>query len=531
MKKIKYVFTLIVVLQTQYSDAQTPASDSTRYFDTLSNLLNEPCVAYGDDHYAASFQLNQSESSNTLAVSAADLLSSLADIPQLAVNPYFKDCTAITVDWKNQAVYRPSKLSLTQGDTDLQSSYDIEAFASLNSEDVSFEIKSACLSDDSTDDYWRCAKRNIPTLTPEIYLLIGDSPKIPEEYESDYRQLLNWLVDMGLGYDRYVHIVYELDGDNEESLRTLAQLGYTLSSCCGEGAPVSEIEHVHDQRSCLSGLWAYGAHGGKRQYNFCIQPNPLTDPVWEFDRSINPDQYWYNVLHGQIHEYFHHYQRAHTLDRDMGMSGDCCGLRNPVEVPPFWSEGAAIVFPDMFLWEKFYELDYTKRNNFKRGDAECGTGTALCHGLSHDGSSAPMVCQGFDTYLCDKLVGVYKNVKQGIQENGGQCYLGSRDGVGLDGVVRQPQCDWAMSAYYLAYYASHQIMWVDIPRDMWAMGFPAAFQTHVGLTVDEFAESFSNFMNSGSPDDPPPEGFFTEKPLSELVDFWSLKTNPSGIAQ
>ena len=175
-------------------------------------------------------------------------------------------------------------------------------------------------------------------------------------------------------------------------------------------------------------------------------------------------------------------------------------------------------------------------------DTFCPSYTPLCHGLSdvipgliatqhHDASPAPMVCQGFDTYLCDKLVGVYKNVKQGIQENGGQCYLGSRDGVGLDGVVRQPQCDWAMSAYYLAYYASHQIMWVDIPRDMWAMGFPAAFQKHVGLTVDEFAESFSNFMNSGSPDDPPPEGFFTEKPLSELVDFWSLKTNPSGMAQ
>ena len=87
----------------------------------------------------------------------------------------------------------------------------------------------------------------------------------------------------------------------------------------------------------------------------------------------------------------------------MGMSGDCCSLRNPVEVPPFWSEGAAIVYPDMFLWEKFYELDYTKRNDFKRGDAE-------------DVSSAPMVCLGFDTYLCDKLVGVYRNVKRGIQE-------------------------------------------------------------------------------------------------------------------
>ena len=67
------------------------------------------------------------------------------------------------------------------------------------------------------------------------------------------------------------------------------------------------------------------------------------------------------------------------MDRAMGNSGDCCGLYNPVEAPPFWVEGAANVFPEMFLWEKFYELDYTKRNNFKRGDAECETVAVLCH--------------------------------------------------------------------------------------------------------------------------------------------------------
>ena len=71
-------------------------------------------------------------------------------------------------------------------------------------------------------------------------------------------------------------------------------------------------------------------------------------------------------------------------------------------------------------------------------------------------------------------------------------------------------------------------MLVDIPRVMWSLGFPAAFEKHVGLTIDEFAEKYSEFMNSGSPDAPPPDGFFSNQPLSELVDFWSLKTNPSG---
>ena len=343
MKIIKYIFSLVIVLQIQYSHAQTTASDSTRHFDILSNQLTEPCVAFGDDHYAASFQLNQSESSNTLAVSAADLLTSLADTPQLAVNPFFKDCTAITVDWKNQAVYRLSNLSLTQGDTDLQGSFDIEAVANLNSEVMSFEIESACPYGDSAADYWRCTKRNIPTLTPELHLLIGDSPKIPEEYESDYRQILDWFVDMGLGYDLFVHIIYELDGDNEESLRTLAQLGYTQNSSRGGGEPVSEIEHVHDQRSCLTGFSAYGFYDRKREYRFCNDPNPFTDPKKENDRSRAPDKYWYTVFRGLVHEYFHHYQRAHTMDRAMGNSGDCCGLYNPVEAPPFWEIGRAHV--------------------------------------------------------------------------------------------------------------------------------------------------------------------------------------------
>jgi hypothetical protein len=47
------------------------------------------------------------------------------------------------------------------------------------------------------------------------------------------------------------------------------------------------------------------------------------------------------------------------------------------------------------------------------------------------------------------------------------------------------------------------------------------------MTVDEFAESYSTFMSSGEISDPALDGFFPTKPLSELVDFWALKTNPS----
>jgi hypothetical protein len=85
-----------------------------------------------------------------------------------------------------------------------------------------------------------------------------------------------------------------------------------------------------------------------------------------------------------------------------------------------------------------------------------------------------------------------------------------------------------MAAWYLAYTTSFQVMWVDIPRDMWSLGFPGSFEKHVGMTVNEFADEFSSFFNTGFSEDPPPPGFFPDKQLSELVDFWELEANPSG---
>ena len=51
------------------------------------------------------------------------------------------------------------------------------------------------------------------------------------------------------------------------------------------------------------------------------------------------------------------------------------------------------------------------------------------------------------------------------------------------------------------------------------------------MTVDEFAENYSNFRSKESPIGRAPEGFFLTKSLSELVDFWSLKTTPSRVTQ
>ncbi len=79
-----------------------------------------------------------------------------------------------------------------------------------------------------------------------------------------------------------------------------------------------------------------------------------------------------------------------------------------------------------------------------------------------------------------------------------------------------------MAAYYLAYITSFQVMWVDIARDMWALGFPASFEKHVGMNINEFAESYSDFMNKGSAEDPS-NGLFPNSPFIRAGRFLGIK--------
>lgn len=494
------------------SDAQSISGPGLRYFETASNVLNEPCVAYSGEHYAAAFNLQISGSDYSFILNKAERLSSTSSVNALPRNSRIKDCSSIIIDWWGTTRYQIFNLSLYDGQLDLQRELNVRSAANPDELEKGFTILSACPEETNDAEYLRCIGINTPKLNPEHHILIGSSDKIPSYYGDDYKQIVSWLIEMGLGYDRFVHITYEIEDDNESLLSTLRELGVNYN-----GELVKEIEKIDEYKSCLSAFWSAYSDRGRNQYSFCIQPNPYTDPVLEYDREIEGDAFAYRVAHGWLHEYFHHTQRAHTLERSLGTSTECCGLINPVEAPPFWTEGAAIVFPDLFLWEKFYQLNYTKRNNFERGN-----------GAYHQADS-PIICQSFDRYLCDQGRRHFRSAKKAVQNNGGRCYLGAMDGLDLyDGKIKQPQCDWGMAAYYLAYITSFQTMWVDIARDMWALGFPASFEKHVGMNINEFAESYSEFMNSGSPEDPPPAGFFPDKPLSELVNFWELQTRPSG---
>ena len=305
----------------------------------------------------------------------------------------------------------------------------------------------------------------------------------------------NYLIDIVGGYDRYVHIIYELDGDNDSAIETLNRIGLLNGN-------IESIDEVHEIRSCLSGFTAFDNDDGKNDWRLCIQPNKLTDPVYETDRREQGlDAFRYRIFHGWIHEYFHHYQGAHTLGRSLAMPNECCGLFDPVGAPAWWVEGAANLFPNLFMKQYFYELSYTRENGYEPiGQIESVLNwdfekrwSELKHAIDGVGSSNPV--------------------------------LEDCNSVGPDEEYRHTEkcgIGWFIINNYLAYITSYQTLFVNLSEDMWELGFDGSFEKHVGMTKEEFYESFNAFMREGDPGDPPPVGFFPDKPISELVDFWSI---------
>ena len=100
-----------------------------------------------------------------------------------------------------------------------------------------------------------------------------------------------------------------------------------------------------------------------------------------------------------------------------------------------------------------------------------------------------------------------------------------------------PQCSWFLMNMYLIYYINQQknpqfdsipntgfqIVLVKLFEDMYHIGFDGSFQKHVGISKEEFYEKYNDFIKNS--EDVPPEGFFPDNPLTELVDFWSIDSS------
>ena len=354
---------------------------------------------------------------------------------------------------------------------------------------------------------------NVPKMDPEhCYLFSAEISDDLRRYHADVHQKLIGYVG---GYDRYVHITYEVDGDNSEALAALNQFEYFYDNNGRQVEP--SIDFIFDRRSCLAGFSRANLYDGLNKFSFCNQPNPLTDPMWEWDReNFGPDVFMYMIINGWVHEYYHHVQRAHTLGRSLGMPADCCGGKDHTGSPAWFVEGQARVFPTLFLRDTFDDLQITKDLGLE----------GACAGdprLAGNGPGQPLWMRAAHMANCN-MTQKFESASRAIRGEAEDWESNKCSGFSeLEEMRETWTCASHMEIlnFYLAYLTSFETLFIDLHEDVWALGFEGALNLHFGLTKEELYADFNKFMTDNAT---PPEGFFPTQPLTDLVDFWTIES-------
>ena len=375
---------------------------------------------------------------------------------------------------------------------------------------------------------------NVPKKEPKHYYFYGSS--ITPEFKSYVEEVYKLLIEDLGGYDNYVHAWWDPNFDNTEVLNGLDSLGFFYDSWNQKVTP--SIEFVASQESCLSGFWSENKFRQQiYNYNFCNSWDPFTSPRLSSRKGIKSDDTWtYERLKNIAHEYFHAYQARHAL----GTSS----VNEPTGIiAPRWiTEGTANLFMDLFMRDHFDQFSLSKKlgltyqdiyslkqneyglyvedDNHPHAQVYVG-GTGIHEAISGigggdleaDWSQFKSEVQAGTTFAS------INEERQKLKENGNEGFV--------DEETNQHHELWNFLTRYLVHISSPKVALLDIWEDRWELGFAASFKKNVGITIDEFYDSFNNFFKSGSPTDLPPENFFLKNStLANTVNFWSIQSGP-----
>ena len=299
---------------------------------------------------------------------------------------------------------------------------------------------------------------------------------VPKEIVDEWYEIQRNLNETIGSYNRYIMLITT---DNEHSQEVFDK----LEEVHWHGPLEIVNGHLVDA-GCLtaSGMWNITPPD---PYSLCIMDYefiqyPHETKEWGVAKHVRQGI----IYHGWAHEYFHRYQRAYHLDLNMGTE--------EVGTPAWWIEGAAILFPNIWLKNNWQDLSAFSGLSFS--DVEHVEGIDLDRWYRNDNRAAHGVSEQ-DNLCNDYVFGPAEEHYETMR-----CFL-------------------VMANAYLAYLTSYQTVWVDIPMDIYELGFEKSFQKHTDMTLQEFYDQFNAFLRQGDPNDPPPAGFFPEGPISEYVNF------------
>ena len=304
------------------------------------------------------------------------------------------------------------------------------------------------------------------------------------------------------GYPNYVYLLYDPAGSEEDAkplFDRLTELEYKPEV---KQWTIAELEKY---KSCLSG----SDPGGRRTpttypYSICLESLESVNR-----RGNNFTEQ--SIFHA--HEYFHHYQRAHALERGTkhtNFTGET--PESTLQTPMWWSEGTAMAFE--VAW---YKSNWDSLSFLEEGDWGFVADKYNDKSTPRAYKRIRKMTQGL---LPRNLIrsGCTSDWKMTVVEEELNRYTDK------DGHKIKKDCEVAvMAVHYMAYLTSWKTVWIDIPQDYYDLGFWGAFEKHIGMTNEEFYDSYNNFLRSGDPEDDPPEGWMLPKgPISEYADFWEI---------
>jgi hypothetical protein len=317
---------------------------------------------------------------------------------------------------------------------------------------------------------------------------------IPEKYRQRFIEVQENLNSVLGGYPNYIYFAYNRNGTEEDAKPVFERMAQLRPS---EEWTIAEL--IKNQ-SCLSGANPGGARTATTNpYSICLENLAFIESPWseEIEHPYRSDIKM--ALH-LAHEYFHHYQRVHALDRGLDYQRDRNNPETTVQAPRWWIEGAAVTFQNAWFRENWQSLQELKGLTLEQ--ALSASIANVTNSRVYKENRSNIMGYG-DSEVCTP--DWYMSDLENTYDTASGC------GVAI------------MATPYLAYITSYKTVWINIPQDYYDLGFWGSVEKHAGMTKQEFFDSYNEFLRTGDPDDEPPDGWAPpENYISEYADFLKI---------
>ena len=308
---------------------------------------------------------------------------------------------------------------------------------------------------------------------------------MPESMGLFYKEVQSVLnVSLG-GYPNYAHVIWNEFGSASNAKPVTDKIGELR----GSAVDLSDL-----RQNCLASENAKSGRSSETHpVSVCYETRDWTaDPFGgnegDFINAVKLAQHY-------AHEYFHHYQRVHALERGLDYQSDRDEPSTTVQAPTWWVEPAAITFQNAWFRQYFNELEIFRESEWDDVNLRIG-----------DASSGDFFKQARRAITgAPGDIGMLSNCPEDWKLTALEERYETETGCAA----------WRLAVPFLAYKTSYKVVWVDIPLSYYDLGFGGALEKYYGKPKEEFYTDFNAFMRSGSPEEDPPDGW---APNTEDID-------------